>query len=63
LEYARKNADNIAENTQEAESRIADTDMAAEMVKYAKQSILMQTNESILSQANAMSESVLNLLK
>lgn len=63
LEYARKNADNIAENAQEAESIIADTDMAAEMVKYAKQSILMQTNESILSQANAMPEGVLNLLK
>jgi len=45
-----------------AESRIADTDMAAEMVQYAKESILKQINESILSQANVITKGVLNLL-
>lgn len=63
LEYARTNANNMAENTQAAESRISDTDMATEMVKYAKESILRQTNESILSQANAIPKGVLNLLQ
>lgn len=62
LEHAQTNADNIAENTQAAESRIVDTDMAEEMVQYAKESILKQTNESILSQANAITKGVLNLL-
>ncbi|KAB1437466.1 hypothetical protein F7O84_07590 [Candidatus Galacturonibacter soehngenii] len=36
--------------------------MAEEMVQYAKESILKQTNESILSQANAITKGVLNLL-
>lgn len=62
LEHARTNADNMSENTQAAESRISDTDMATEMVRYAKESILMQTNESILSQANSITKGVLDLL-
>lgn len=62
LEYAY-NADSIAaENTQSSESRDRDTDMASEMVEYAKSKILQQTGISVLSQANQNVQSVLALL-
>jgi flagellin len=40
LEHTVDNLDNISENTQSAESRIRDTDMADEMVQYSKNNIL-----------------------
>ena len=40
LEHTVANLDNISENTQSAESRIRDTDMAEEMVQYSKNNIL-----------------------
>jgi flagellin len=42
LEHTIANLDNISENTQSAESRIRDTDMAEEMVEYSKNNILAQ---------------------
>jgi flagellin len=50
------------ENTQAAESRIRDADMAEEMVDYVKNQILMQTSTAMLAQANMKSTSVLSLL-
>ena len=55
--------DNTAENTTAAESRIRDTDMAEEMLKHSKESILMQSAQAILSQANSSTEGVLSLLR
>ncbi len=52
LEHTVANLDNIAENTQTAESRIRDTDMAEEMVNYSKNNILAQAGQSMLAQAN-----------
>lgn len=52
LEHTIANADNTSENLQAAESRIRDTDMAKEMVKYSKNNILSQAAQSMLSQAN-----------
>ena len=46
LEHTIANLDNISENTQSAESRIRDTDMAEEMVNYSKNNILAQANQS-----------------
>ncbi|MCR5581657.1 MAG: hypothetical protein K6F66_08745 [Pseudobutyrivibrio sp.] len=63
LEHAVRNTDNVVENTTAAESRIRDTDMAAEMVKYSKDSILAQAGQAMMSQANTSTESVLSLLK
>lgn len=51
------------ENTQSAESRIRDTDMAKEIVILSKQNILMQSAQAILTQANQSAQSVLLLLK
>ena len=42
LEHTISNLDTAAENTQNAESRIRDTDMAREMVNYSKNNILAQ---------------------
>ena len=63
LEHTVKNLDNIAENTQSAESRIRDTDMADEMVNYSKNNILAQAGQSMLAQANQSTQGVLSLLQ
>jgi flagellin len=51
-----------AENLQAAESRIRDTDMAAEIVQYTKNQILTQTGTAMLAQANAQAQNVMALL-
>lgn len=51
LEYTVKVDDNTAENMQSAESRIRDTDMADEMTRFSKESILQQAATSMLAQA------------
>ena len=63
LEHTIANLDNIAENTQSAESRIRDTDMAEEMVNYSKNNILAQAGQSMLAQANQSTQGVLSLLQ
>jgi flagellin len=63
LEHTIANLDNIAENTQSAESRIRDTDMADEMVEYSKNNILAQAGQSMLAQANQSTQGVLSLLQ
>ena len=62
LEHTIKNLDNVAENTQAAESAIRDTDMAKEMVKYSNNNILAQAGQSMLAQANQSNQGVLSLL-
>jgi flagellin len=52
-----------AENMQAAESQIRDTDMAAQMVDYTKNQILMQASTAMLAQANLKTRSVLQLLQ
>jgi flagellin len=63
LEHTISNLDNVSENTQAAESRIRDTDMAKEMVNYSKNNILMQAGQSMLAQANQANQGVLSLLQ
>ena len=63
LEHTIDNLDNIVENTTSAESRIRDTDMADEMVKYSKNNILQQAGQSMLAQANQSTQGVLSLLQ
>ncbi len=62
LEHTIKNLDNIAENTQAAESQIRDTDMATEMVRYSNNNILSQAGQSMLAQSNQANQGVLSLL-
>ncbi len=63
LEYRIKVDDNAAENLQSAESLIRDTDMADEMTRYSKESILQQAATSMLAQANQANQGVLSLLQ
>ncbi len=63
LEHTINNLDTTSENTQAAESRIRDTDMADEMVQYSKNNILSQAGQSMLSQANQQTQGVLSLLQ
>ena len=63
LEHTISNLDNISENTQAAESRLRDTDMAEEMVEYSKNNILAQAGQSMLAQANQSTQGVLSLLQ
>lgn len=51
-----------AENLSAAESRIRDTDMAAEMVNYTRSNILSQAGTAMLAQANQSNQGVLQLL-
>ena len=46
-----------------AESRIRETDMAEEMVKYTRSNILSQAGTAMLAQANQSTQGVLSLLR
>lgn len=63
LEHTIKNLDNVVENTDAAESRIRDADMADEMVSLSKDKILAQAGESMLAQANSSTDGVMALLQ
>ncbi len=63
LEYRIKVDDNTAENLQSAESLLRDTDMADEMTRFSKESILQQASTSMLAQANQANQGVLSLLQ
>jgi len=63
LEHAVRGLDIGAENTQAAESRIRDTNMANQMVDYVRDQILSQSGTAMLAQANQRSSSVLQLLQ
>ncbi len=63
LEYAMKGLSIGAENLQAAESQIRDTDMAAQMVEFVKDQILVQSSTAMLAQANTKPQSILQLFK
>ncbi len=63
LEHAFNIANNVSENTQAAESRIRDTNMAKEMVTYAKINIISQVAVAMLTQANQNPQLILSLLR
>ena len=62
LEFKIQNLDNQAENLQAAESRIRDADMARVMTNFTRNNILFQSSTAMLAQANALPQSVLQLL-
>ena len=63
LEMTIKNLNVSVENLTASESRIRDTDMAAEMVSFTKSQILSQAGTAMLAQANQMGQGVLQLLR
>lgn len=63
LEYATQGLAVGAENLMASESRIRDTDMAAEMVDFTRNQILVQSGTAMLAQANQKTQSVLQLFQ
>ena len=63
LEHAINSNENKTENTQAAESRIRDADMAERMMELSKQNILQQVGEAMMSQANNSNQGILSLLQ
>jgi len=63
LEHKINNLSTSSENLSAAESRIRDVDMAEEMVEFTKNNILLQAAQSMLAQANAQPQGVLQLLQ
>lgn len=62
LEYNGYNVSNSSIHLTSAESRIRDTDMATQYSKYVKYSILQESAQMLLKQANLSKEWVLHLL-
>ncbi|MEK6557814.1 MAG: flagellin, partial [Candidatus Margulisiibacteriota bacterium] len=63
LETTINNLGVTKENLTASESRIRDVDMAAEMMNFTKNQILVQAGTAMLAQANQLPQSVLQLLK
>jgi flagellin len=63
IQYTVNNLLNIVQNTQEAKSRIFDTDYAAESAALAKAKVLAEAGTAMLAQANQAPQLVLQLLK
>ena len=62
LDHTANNLSVMAENIQDAESTIRDTDIAEEMMAYTKNNILVQSAQAMLAQANQVPQGVLQLL-
>jgi len=63
FESAVKSLSVSKENLSAAASRIRDTDMAEEMVKYTRSNVLSQAGTAMLAQANQSNQGVLQLLR
>ena len=62
FEHTINNLNVAVENLSASESRIRDTDMADEMVKFTRSQILSQAGTSMLAQANQSTQGVLSIL-
>jgi flagellin len=63
LAYTVSNLMNIAEKTADARSRLDDADFALESARLAKAQVIQQAGTSMLSQANQLTQLVLDLLR
>ena len=62
LEHTVANLSVAVENLSASESRVRDTDMAAEMVSFTRHQIMVQAGTAMLAQANQVPATVLSLL-
>jgi len=62
FEFAQEGVAVAAENLAASRSRITDVDIAEEVVEFVKNQILIQSNSSMLAQANVLPQSALQLL-
>jgi flagellin len=63
LEYSINNVSSLEFNTQDAESRIRDTDFAKATTDFTRNQILVQSATSMLAQANTLPQTALTLIQ
>lgn len=63
LEHTHNNLSVTSENMQAAESQIRDTNMAEEITKYTSSNIVLQSSNMMLTNANNLPRTILELLK
>lgn len=63
LDHTHNNLSVTSENMQAAESQIRDTNMAEEITKYTSSNIVLQSSNMILTNANNLPQTILELLK
>lgn len=63
LEHTHNNLSVTSENMQAAESQIRDTNMAEEITKYTSSNIILQSSNMMLTNANNLPQTILELLK
>lgn len=63
LEHTHRNLSVNKENLQASESYIRDTDVADEFTNFTKNNIMLQASQSMMTQANAIPQGVLNMLR
>ena len=63
LDHTHNNLSVTSENMQAAESQIRDTNMAEEITKYTSSNIALQSSNMMLTNANNLPQTILELLK
>lgn len=63
LDHTHNNLSVTSENMQAAESQIRDTNMAEEITKYTSSHIVLQSSNMMLTNANNLPQTILELLK
>ncbi len=63
LEHTVANEENIVEKVTASESRIRDTDLSSEMVRYSNLSVLLQMGQNMIAQADQRVEKILTILE
>ena len=63
LDHTHNNLSVTSENMQAAESQIRDTNMAEEITKYTSSNIILQSSNMMLTNANNLPQTILELLK
>ena len=63
LDHTHNNLSVTSENMQAAESQIRDTNMAEEITKYTSSNIVLQSSNMMLTNANNLPQTILELLK
>lgn len=63
LEHTVTNEENIVEKVTASESRIRDTDLSSEMVRYSNLSVLLQMGQHMIAQADQRVEKILTIFQ
>lgn len=62
LEHTVANEDSISESVTSSESRIRDTDLSSEMIRFSNLSIMLKVGQEMIAESNKNIEKILNLI-